>query len=259
MGKLSQTEKAFTVAGLILIVVGCIANAYGAYVNQRFIYDPLLDPLYYFRYIILLLGGFAAGYIFVKDKALKVYNGVFYAAFAMALYHTLDIVRLLVRGTFGALGFPWEKIIFQGMSLFIVIVVFMIAYIAKKPNKQSLNPVSKKIFIAAFVAYELYSIASTVYYSNYEAPLLAIVLGYLISPLVIAIVSYFLLTGKKVFEKVFYASFIGVLYGSLMYVLWEFRIDASANTTMAFSTTTNIVALLCASVLVWRVRQLKTK
>lgn len=259
MNKLSPTEKTFTVAGLVLIVIGCIANAYGAYINQRFIYDPLVDPLYYFRYIILLLGGFVAGYIFVKEKALKVYNGVFYAAMAMALYFTSDILRLLIRTTFGTLGFPWEKFLLEGMSLFVIIAVFIIAYIAKKPKKQSLNPVAKKIFIISFAVYELYFIASTIYYSSSETSLGNLMLTYLMNPIVVTIVSYLLLTSKKVFEKVFYAVFIGVLYGSLTYISWEFRVDASVNATMTFSMVTSIIALLCAGFLIWRIRQTPIK
>jgi FtsH-binding integral membrane protein len=90
----THLEKIFVLTGLALVIVGCIANLYSAYINMRFIHDPI-DLLYYFRYIILLGGGFAAGYLFTKKSPQhnQLFVGVGYAVLAITLYWMLDLAR----------------------------------------------------------------------------------------------------------------------------------------------------------------------
>lgn len=262
MSKVSAVEKTFTAAGLVLIAVGCLANLYGAYVNQRFIYDPFIDPLYYFRYVILLLGGFAAGYCLSKKSSSKhggsfrLYNGIFYAVFAAVLFFAFDISRILIRNLFGDLGFPWEKIIFEGLSLFALLVTLVIAYFTQYRQKNpSLHNVSKKIFVVLFIAYELYTLATNVSSYASETSAVMVITSYLITPLVIAIISYLFLSNKKPFERLFYASFIGAIYSILIAVSWEFRVDASIDSTIIFSVIATCIALAVTGFLLWRVRR----
>ncbi len=259
--KLSRQEYLFTSFGLLVIVVGCIANLYSAYVNQRFIHDPFLDPQYYFRYVILLLGGFGAGYLLTKKETAKqnsfrMSKGVFYAVFAVMLYSAFDIVHFMIRALFGMLGFPWEKILLEGVPIFAVFVTFLIVYLTQfRPERSVLSSLAKKLFVLVFAAHEIYNISTSIYYFNNETSVWMLVASYATAPIVIAVISYLVLGGKKTFERLFYAVFAGALYESLSVVLWEFRTDASAGATMTFDTITMFIALGFTALLVWQTRK----
>jgi len=65
----AHLEKIFTLAGLALVLVGCLANLYSAHLNWQFLHEPL-DFIYYLRHIILLGGGFVASY-FLAGKSTR--------------------------------------------------------------------------------------------------------------------------------------------------------------------------------------------
>lgn len=264
----THLEKILTIAGLTLIIVGCIANLYGAYSNLRFIHDPI-DLIYYFRYLILLGGGFAVGYLFAKKSTNhKQYNklfwGVFYAVLAMALYWLFDLARVGFQNSFGYPSYPWGRIIFDGIPLLSVIAALSVAYVSQyKSNRSDLSTFAKIVIILSFIVYQVYILASGAYFlitgtATYDPnmPTWLIIGSYLITPLVIAIVSYALLNNiKKRFDRLFYAVFIGTFYSAFTFVLWEFRTDASYEATNIFSSIVTALTILFAGVLLWRARK----
>ena len=264
----THLEKILTLAGLTLIIVGCIANLYGAYANLRFIRDPI-DIIYYFCYIILLGGGFTVGYLLTKKSARRTqYNqlflGVVYAVLAMALYWLFDSVRVGLQSLFGPPSFPWGKIVFMGAPLLAALTVLVVAYFSQyKPSRSDLNPFAKVAIILSFIVYQVYMLASGAYYlitgtATYvpNTPVWLIIGSYLITPLVIAIVAYLLFNNiKQRFDRLFYAILIGMLYSSLILVLWEFRTDPASEATNIFSNIVTALSILFVSVLVWRTRK----
>jgi hypothetical protein len=264
----AKLEKVLTIAGLSLILIGCLANLYSAFTNQRFIYD-LIDPIYYFRYIILLGGGFAIGYLITKKSSQRtrynrLYLGVIYAVLTMALFGLFDVARVPLQSLFGYdPAYPWGKILFMGMPLLAIIAALIIAYFTQhKANRSDPSAFAKIAIALCFIAYQVYMLASGAYYlitgaATYapNMPVWLIVGSYLVTPLAIALVSYFVLFNMKIrSDRIFYAALIGTLYGTLTFVLWEFRTDASAEATNIFSGIVTIMTLLFASILLWRSR-----
>ncbi len=262
----SRLNTTFAFAGLVLVIIGCLANIYGASANMRFIHDPL-DLLYYFRYIILLSGGFAAGYLLTTKKVSKYsrhYAGVVYAALAMSVYWLLDFARMGIQNSFTELTFPLTKIVFMGAPLLAVAFVVLTAYFTQyRPQRSDVSPFSKFAIIISFVIYQLYNLVVSSYslmldFADHSSDTFVwmTAIAYLTSPIVITIISYFLLTSvKRHINNLFYATVAGIFYGALTSVLWEFRTDASYESTNIFSTVITIVAVLFVGVLLWQARR----
>jgi hypothetical protein len=263
-------EKLLTLTGLTLVIVGCIANLYGAYANQRFINDSI-DVLYYIRYIILLGGGFVVGYLITRKstgytKSNQLFLGVIYATLAVALYWLFDVLRIIPQNSFGFTPpYPWGKMIFMGMPLLSLIAVMIIAYFSRhKTSRLAVSTPAKLGIILSFIVYQLYSLISNVYYlitgeATYgpDPSIWLIIGGYLITPLTIAIVAYLLFNIiKNRFDRLFYSIFIGAAYSILSLVLWEFRTDASGEATNIFASIVTVITLLFVGILLWRARRM---
>jgi len=263
----ARLEKILTLAGLILIAVGCIANLYGAFTNIRFIHDPI-DFIYYFRYVILLGGGFAAGYLFAKKKSTQysqLFMGVSYAVLAMTLCWVFDLARVSLENLIGYLSFPWGKMVFMGIPLLSVIASLIIAYFSqyKRSSRSDLSTFAKVGIILSFTVYQTYTLATGIYFlvagtATYDpnTPVWLMVGGYLLTPLAIAIISYLLLNHiNKQLDRLFYAAFIGAFYSILTFVLWEFRTDASYEATNVFSSIVTALTVFLTAILLWRARK----
>ena len=264
----SHVTKIFTTAGLAVILIGCIANLYSAYMNQRFIHD-LVDPLYYFRYLTLIGVSFVAGYFLTKKSTAgalraRLSNGVFYAVLAIVIFCFIDALRASLQPLTNSLDYPWGKLLFEGMSLLATVIVLLIAYFSQYKSRQSdLSRIAKVSLIVSFVGYQVYFLGSEAYFlitgaATYDpaAHIWAILGGYLVAPIIITIAAYLVLCSMtNQFNKLFYATLIGTLYSTLTLLLWEFRTDASLESTNIFSGIVTAVALAFVVVLTWRVRK----
>lgn len=262
-------EKVLTIAGLAVIIIGCIANLYGAYTNSRFINSDPLAAVYYFRFILLLGGGFTIGYLVTKklgERKLysKLFSGVFYAALAMALFWLSDLLRLGIQSTSWDLSYPWGKIFFMGTPLLALITTVAIAYMTQyRSNRLQVSKPAKITLLFSFIAYELYSVISGAYaiitgVAHYSPtmPILLIIGSYFLIPLVITAICYLALGAiKKRIDRLFYATLIGLLYSTLMFSLWEVRTDASAEATNIFATIVSITTIIFTGLVLWRARK----
>lgn len=259
----SKLEKMFTVAGLGLIIIGCVANIYGAVTNVRFIYEPI-DLAYYYRFVILLAGGFAIGYLLTKKSvSSKCFAGVNYAILAIALSWLADAVRSTVPELWANLPYPFGKIMFFGMPLLAILITLLVAYFSQYKYKRSeVSKVTKMLIIVAFVISQLHFLVRSIYYLLDGTAILDpnmsfwyIVGSYLTTPIVVAGLSYLSLgTIKKRFDRLFYAVLIGAIYSILSLVLWEFRTDASSEATNIFGSIVALLTLIVAGILIWKAR-----
>jgi hypothetical protein len=257
-------EKIVTFAGLAVVIVGCIANLYGAFANIRFINNPW-DIGYYFRFLIMLGGGFAIGYFATRKlKANRLFIGVFYAILTVALFWLIDTARLGVQMVFSEPLFPWGMILFTLTSVIALVGTGLVAYFAQyKPKRSNFSTSAKLILIGSFVIYNVFSLAQEAYYLlsgtiefDTGVPQWLYAVGHLTTPLAIALFAYLLLGRLKLrLERLFYAAFIGTLYSALIMVLWEFRTNAEAEATNIFSGIVATLSLLFVGVLVWRARK----
>ena len=263
----TQVEKIVMFAGIALIVMGCIANLYSIYINQRFIYDPVFNPIYYLKYLFLLAGSFVAGYFLTKGsnnskKHDRLLNGVGYAFLAFMLYLLLDIIRLFIRNIFGTLPYPWEKIMFEGAPLVVLIITILIAYILQyRPKQSDFSMVAKWIFIVAFLAYQVYYPGTELYTlitshasnDSYVTPFWFVVGSNLTNPLLIALITYLLLSNvKDTFQRLFYSAFVGSFSSIFMLVIWEFQTNPSLEATNIFEAIVIVLTLFITGLLLWR-------
>lgn len=259
-----QLEKILTIAGVLLVVVGCIANIYSIYNNLRFINNETMSWLYYSRYLLLLGGGFALGYLITKKPDNKLFGAVFYVSLAMALSLLIDTVRIVLYSLLGNLPESLGDWLFFGAPVLTILGVMLVGFISHvRKDRSVLNRFTKLTLIAAFLAYELYTLAASIYFfiagdAAYDTsvPTSVLVGSLLTLPLVIALISYLLLGKiKSRLDRLFYASFIATLYAALTLVLWEFRTDASAEATYAFSTVVSIITILYGGIILWLTRK----
>jgi len=261
-------EKILAVAGFALVVLGCVASLYYGFTNQRFIHD--LGFVYYFNYFILLSGGFLAGYLSVfrpgkRAGSRELFSGTVYAFLAMALYWLFDMIRLLIQGI-GILPFPWEKILFEGAPLFALIATVLIAFLTQyRQKRHTLSMGAKWSFGVSLVIAQAYFLVSGLYalaansahYDSGITPIWLVVVNILLNPLVVAAVAFALLSNiKNVFDRAFYALFVGGFAGFLMLILWLFQTDPMIEAVTAFQSFATIVTLLATSLLLWRARSL---
>ncbi len=260
----SALEKVLAIAGLALVILGCIANLYGALANQRFMNHPG-EFIYYYRYIILLGGGLVVGAVFARNTSMwaKLYQGSVYAVLAMAIYLLFDLVRLVLRAGFGEFSYISGMLLFLGAPVLALVSVLIVAYFAQyRYGRPSLGAFSKGAIISLFLLTQIYVQANAIYYrfagiSEYspQVPVWLTFAYYLTIPLVIALVAYFLL--PKVtsrFDRLFFSSLIGSLYSIFLLVVWEFHKDTSAAATTNFGYAMAVLSLVYAGVIIWRSR-----
>jgi len=258
----TNLERTLTIAGLILIVIGFIANIFSAWTNSRFIAYDLGNLSYYLCYLVILGGGFIIGYILTKKtpdhkRRNRLFSGVFYAALAMSLYCLLDLTRVGIQNLFGDFDFPIGKLIFQGMPIFAIIATLIIACISQlKTKRLGSNLLPKIALISSFIIYQLYYFISGIILYNSSTdtgPMWLTIGSFIITPLTIAIVSFLSLNNiKGLFDRIFYSTFIATLSYTFIIVLWDFRTDASYEATNIFYIIVTLIMLILTGFLIWR-------
>lgn len=261
----SRRQNAFTLTSIVVIALVCAANLYGAFLNLRFIYAPL-DVVYYFRFIALLGGGFAAGYFLTpkgkkKGQDRRLFAGVAYALLATAVYYSTDIIQAGLRVSSAAdPAFPVSRWLFLGAPLIALAVTASIAFYAQYRRRNHEVAKGVKVGIAAlFAIYFTYIIIVNVFMTKFTADttLWQVISGYLIMPPVIAIICYALLgTVKPRTEQIFYSTLIALLYATLLMIWPDVRTDASEKATMTVWYIALALSLSTTALLVWQARRL---
>lgn len=261
-----KLDKTLALAGLAVIIIGCLANIYSAVVNQRFIHE-FIDIGYYYQSIILLGGGFLAGYFLHKKSAKprrhdRIYLGVLYTLLAIALSSILSVIGFALQNAFGQPPYPWSKVVFMGVPILALGAAAVVAYLAQyKPSYSQPSRFTKIILVLSFIAYELYTLILGTYHvisgvATYEpgASILSVAADYALMPLAIAFVAYLLLRKmKKVFDKLFYAALVGMLYSTFMIGLWHYATNVPHEHMDVVFGAMRVVSLLFVVFLLWRV------
>jgi hypothetical protein len=245
-------EKIFALTGIILVLLGCVANAYNAVTNVRFIHD-FLDGVYYLRFVLLLGGGFVIGYFLSIGKEFfpKAMAGSFYALFAVTLYNVLDSLRIVAQRIFGEMTFPWSAFFFEGMSLVALLIAVLLLILSHRKT-ESISVAAKTTFVITFVANQLFLMVT--------APVELAWVSYLLSPLAIFLVAYALFGRvQSLLERNFLAAFIGVVYSILPLVLWEFQTNPSADATQPYAATIIVSTITTTALLVFFMYKAITK
>lgn len=255
-----------TLAGLVIIIIGILANLFSIYNNRGFIDDPI-SSIYYARYIIILGGGFIIGYLLTKKNTTKndrLFLGINYAALAVALSWVFDLIRVTFQNIFGYAPYPWSKTIFECLPLLPVIAILVLAYFLQyKPKRTDFSKLAKITLIASFLIWVIYNLFSGAYDLITGAatfapnqPIWQTIISYATMPIAILIISYVLLNAiKQRFDRLFLAILIATFYNILIFVLWEFRTDASADASTIFG---NVVTFICVpytGIILWKVRK----
>lgn len=256
-------ERILAIAGLVLIIGGCLANIYGACVNVRFIHEPI-DVLYYFRYVVLLGGGFASGYMFTKrlGRFNRLFAGVIYAMLAMILFWLFDFARAGLQTVFDTPPYPLGKILFMGTPLLVVLLVSLYAYLVQYRKKLSdVSPFVKVVSLAGFGLYQLEILLAGAYYFiidgvTYDTTTIWMVAAsFIINPLTITFLAYILFTKIKRFDRIFYASLVGAFYSLMTFVAWEFNTNPSQEATERSAISITVGSLLFIGCILWRIRR----
>lgn len=255
--------KQFTMLGIAVLILACIANLYNSYANVRFIHDPI-DYLYYFKYVILLASGFAFGYFFTKKsaKSNRLFTGIVYATLAISLFWLTDMLRAFVPSLFTA-PYPTGKILFMGMPLVSIVITLIVAYLLQyKPNRTDTNPIVKVALPIIFGLYEITGLIQGVYFISLDASLHSpsalwdLFSNYLVSPFVVALVAYLVLTNiKKQSDRLLYAGLIGVFYSVFLLSLGEFQLEAYSRVVVISNAIATIMGLLFVALLLIQVRK----
>jgi hypothetical protein len=260
----TQIEKTLAIAGTALVILGCIASLFYGYKNQSFINTPIPDLIYYYNYLVLLGGGFAAGYLLTRKGKTRLFSGVAYAFLTMSVYSFMELMRMTFMRQFEALPFLWQGIVFAVGPLFALAIATIIATILqRKPKQIDFSIGAKWILIITFVVTQIYNSAYGFYMTvinpanndQYAMPMWLAIGDYLVNPILIILVAYLLLSQvKNSFQRLFYSVFVGSFSYVLFLVLWKFRTDPSLDATNNFETVLIIVTILATSFLLWRAR-----
>jgi hypothetical protein len=233
----ANITKILGIVGLAIVALGVIANIYSINKNLSFIHS-VLDAGYYCRYIILLLGGYATGYIATKgNRNDKLFGGTLYILIAWTLFLLLDLARRLIHAPFDYLGYPLEAIIFGGQAFFALCITIILGFAARRSKRRDLTKIWKILFAAAYVLYTLYSLCDallTIFdsYSSTETLPPWLLVSFLASPIVWATATYALLprVDDRV-NRIFYAIAVPALAGIFQLVAWEFQNEPTLDAT----------------------------
>lgn len=237
--------KLLAVAGLALVILGCVASIYNTLTNQRFIHD-LLDGIYYLRFAVLLGGGFIAGFLLTKDKSSinKIAAGSFYALLSMTLFAGLDSLRLILQRLLSDVDFIWDKAFFEGIPL-VALALTLLVIVLSRYTTGKIDAAAKIIFVTLFIANQLFLIITT--------PIEFAWASYFLSPLALFIVTYILLLRKtgSIQKRSFMAAFVGVFYYTLPLVLWEFQSNPDADVIQSFAIAILVGSITVTAGLLW--------
>lgn len=264
----SRRQNTFTLTSIAVIVLVCAANLYGAFLNLRFIHAPL-DVVYYFRFIALLGGGFAAGYLLTpkgkkKDQDRRLFAGVAYALLATALYYSTDIVQAGLRVSSATdPAFQVSRWLFLTAPLIALAITAAFAFFAQYRRRNYDVAKGVKVSIATlFAVYFVHILIVNIFMTKFtaDATLWQVIGGYLVMPPVIATICYaFLGTVKPRTEQIFYSTLIALLYTTLLMVWPDVRTDASERATMTVWYIALALSLSTTALLVWQARRLGTR
>ncbi|HJP81127.1 MAG TPA: hypothetical protein VJ841_01880 [Candidatus Saccharimonadales bacterium] len=229
-------EQILTTAGLSIIVAGCVSSIFDSIVNQRFITRPWMI-LFYIPYLILLGGGFTAGYFLSRRN---VFTGVIYAFLAVGLYFPLDSIRATL-GDFVLSGF-----LFTTLPAIVLLIICSIAF-ATQYRKRLDTPsmISKFLLGFSFGAYALTQLVLTISAGSRYA---------LVSPVVIAIITYFILKIRNPFDRIVYAILMSELYILLVIILSKFQTNPVASVANSYTKIIVGVSLVATLALAFYIR-----
>ena len=224
-------EQILTAAGLSIIVAGCVSSIFDLIVNHRFATSPSMTLLY-LPYLILLGGGFAAGYFLSLQN---LFTGVFYGFVAVGIFFPIDSVR----AAFGSL--PFTGFLFTSLPLIILVITGIIAFFTQYREKMS-EPslISQHTLTYGFGLYIFLSLGLAI----------SVVPWYiLLSPVSIWIVSYAILKTRNTFDRMIQSFLIAQVYFLFPIILSKFQINP-ANEVVTLSMPIIIGVSLLASILI---------
>ena len=263
---ITQSEKTLTLAGVALTILAVISSIYYWYINQRFVHDVFPSLIYYLNYVIIMGGGFAVGYLLARKapRANKLFAGSLYALLTMAIYTLTFALNFLINNLFGTIPYPWGRILFEGAPLLALVVAIIIGLLLRRRHSNVVpDTASKRTFIGVFLVAQLYN-AANIFYWTYiapggepsQVPLYLTIASYILNPLVIIVIGYLLFNRvKSKTDRLLYAVFISAFSETLIYSLWNFRTDASADATNVFSMFVAVIALIAVGLLLLKVRR----
>ncbi len=264
----TKLENLFAAAGLALISIGFATNTFSALANLRFIHSPN-SLMFYLRFIILLGGGFAIGYLCTRKtnrlaQKSRAFLGTTYAIFTYMLYSLLGIVGFGLQSLLhDSSSIYWWISLTIGSPLFSLLIIAYIAFWSQfKTATLRVSRFTKIAFAALFVAGTVYTIISQGMYllPNFDSHdpstfkwLLASV--YMTLPLIIAAVTYVLLKTQPRIDKLFYAALVSMFYNILTAALWELRVDPTARPSRFFIVLGAGISIALVGALMWRIRK----
>ena len=253
---LPRFESILLVAGLVVVVFASLASLFGVIQNIRFIHDPI-GMLYYTRYFLIIGIGFVLGYLLLANEASnqptseqKIRSGLQLSMLAYTLFVTLDPLRVLAQNTFGQFGYPWGKMLFEGMPLFALVIalgLYLITHRWRRYNHRMASPLFVIVMVLFFASQAFIFTQLVAHLSFAETSpdlLFTSLLGVLVNPLIAVITAYAVFSRiSPETERLAYAVAIGILYMILLHTAWEFRTDPAADATMLFQAITTLVCV----------------
>lgn len=257
------------IAGAVLTLAATISSFV---LNSQFLGQPA-SFLYYAQYSILFFGSFGVGYGLAKASAKKknedtnpIATGVIFALISFLFFYLVDASRLVLFPLLDTLPFPVPAILFNSQAIIAVALVtlFGLASLLKGKIVSVHTSWVRALLIAAFVVYQIVQlIAGAAIFSHAEFvgfDFFLMLLGLLISPLTIALITYFYIR-KKTTKNI--AAMIGVIggtvYAAVTQLGWEFRQDPGEQSTFVFGYVVTIAALIAAATLVVAIRHSLSK
>lgn len=262
-------EKIFAISGILLVAFTAIATLFTLATSQVFIRDAL-DVAYYARFATTIIGGFTIGLLLAyfgqkrKNRTANgiVLTGLYYGLITFSLYLLADYVRIPLSNLFPAPGYPWGKIIFQGLPLAVLILTALLAAINLLRNH--VQPWTDKVFQWLFIGLFVIPQISLVFSFGFTSPndipvgtaLIMGALGILTTPLAVAVLAYIALHPiSNHLNRLFLSSVIGTLFGTVMYISWEFRLSPEYSSTILFGIISTVLSYVAASLLLFFARR----
>ena len=266
---INKLQKPIIVSGVVLGVLTILASIVSLSVASSLYHSPL-GVVYYLRFAVVLLGGGLIGSAaailankYIKKQSSVVTTGIIFALLSYCLFMLTDVFRVLFNPAINELGFPLTAIIFNGMPLLalaLTTVVAAAAYAGKRAftlDQRWLQGTFASIFILQQLSLAL-SLTQGLEYAQLDTmTFFLLALNILITPLIVSGLVYLSLKGTlETGIRIFMATLIGAVYLVIRDIGWEFRLDASYESTLIFSFVITIVAIIAVAVLTYSVRRI---
>lgn len=229
-------EKFLGLAGASLVVLAVVMSMYSLVANSAFGGMGGLTPLYYARYGLIMVAGFAIGYSLVTIAArhrktpegLALFNGSAYALLALVLFFVLDYARLALQVGVGYLEYPWGRLLFEGMPLLAIFATLAIYYVLRVSRTSTLASTKPfwVVFTVAFLLWQLVTFwqASITIFGAAQwdvVTLLFTMIAIVLTPIGVAAIAYWVFRGvADRGHRIFYAVYVGTFYYALMQFVW---------------------------------------